>query len=149
MTATPDVSVIMANYNGARYLRPALHSLMRQTLTSWELILVDDASSDDSVAVVEQTANGDPRVHIIEQTANSGPAAARNRALEAASGQWIAVFDSDDLMVPQRLEQLIRRARSDGATIVADNLMLFSDSDPNSKLPAATLGTVLGARHTG
>jgi succinoglycan biosynthesis protein ExoO len=101
MTATPDVSVIMANYNGARYLRPALHSLMRQTLTSWELILVDDASSDDSVAVVEQTANGDPRVHIIEQTANSGPAAARNRALEAASGQWIAVFDSDDLMVPQ------------------------------------------------
>jgi len=106
---------------------------MRQTLTSWELILVDDASSDDSVAVVEQTANGDPRVHIIPQTANSGPAAARNRALEAASGQWIAVFDSDDFMVPQRLEQLLRRARTDEATIVADNLMLFSDSEPDSK----------------
>jgi len=86
---------------------------MRQTLTSWELILVDDASSDDSVAVVEQTANGDPRVHIIPQTANSGPAAARNRALEAASGQWIAVFDSDDFMVPQRLEQPLRRARTE------------------------------------
>jgi len=133
MTATPDVSVIMANYNGARYLRPALQSLLRQTLTSWELILVDDASSDESVAVAEQTANGDPRVHIFRQTANSGPAAARNRALDAARGQWIAVFDSDDLMVPQRLQLLLQRARNDEATIVADNLMLFSDSDPDSK----------------
>jgi len=128
MTAAPDVSVIMANYNGARYLRAALQSLMRQTLKSWELILVDDASSDESVAVAEQTANGDPRVHIIRQTANGGPAAARNRALDAVSGKWIAVFDSDDLMVPQRLELLLERARADDATIVADNLMLFSDS---------------------
>jgi len=128
MTAAPDVSVIMANYNGARYLRAALQSLMRQTLKSWELILVDDASSDESVAVAEQTANGDSRVHIIRQTANGGPAAARNRALDAVSGKWIAVFDSDDLMVPQRLELLLERARADDATIVADNLMLFSDS---------------------
>ena len=133
MTAIPDVSVIMANYNGARYLRPALRSLMGQTLTSWELILVDDASGDDSVAVAEQTANGDPRVHIIRQTVNSGPAAARNRALEAASGHWIAVFDSDDLMMPQRLQLLLQRATSDEATIIADNLMLFSDSKPDSK----------------
>src|SRR5258705_1061379 len=118
----------MANYNGARYLRAALQSLMRQTLKSWELILVDDASSDESVAVPSKTAKGDTRVHIIRQTANGGPAAARIRALDAVSGKWIAVFDSDDLMVPQRLELLLERARADDATIVADNLMLFSDS---------------------
>jgi succinoglycan biosynthesis protein ExoO len=124
----PEVSVIMANYNGAKYLRSALQSLQHQSLKEWELILVDDASDDDSVPMAQKIARTDDRIRIFRQPSRRGPAAARNRALEVANGAWIAVFDSDDLMVPDRLERLLERAISDKATIVADNLMLFGDS---------------------
>jgi succinoglycan biosynthesis protein ExoO len=126
MSVAPDVSLIMANYNGARHLTAAIQSAIGQTLKSWELLLVDDASTDDSVGKAEREAGGDPRIRIIVQKRNRGPAAARNRALENARGRWIAVFDSDDLMLPQRLELLLQRARTDRAAIVADNLLLFS-----------------------
>jgi succinoglycan biosynthesis protein ExoO len=128
MMVAPAVSVIMANYNGARFLREAVQSVMRQTLQSWELIFVDDASTDDSIQIVNQVANGDPRVKIVRQPTNRGPGAARNRGLELARGEWIAVFDSDDLMAPPRLETLLERAARDAAPLVADNLMLFWDS---------------------
>ena len=128
MTAAPKVSVIMANYNGARFLRAAIGSLLRQTLPSWELIFVDDGSTDASVAVAERAASADPRITVIRQPANRGPGAARNRALELARGEWIAVFDSDDLMMPQRLELLVRRADEDNAALVADDQLLFSDA---------------------
>jgi succinoglycan biosynthesis protein ExoO len=120
----------MANFNGAKYLADAIRSLMKQTMSSWELIFVDDASTDHSVAMALETANGDPRVKVIAQTENCGPGAARNRALENAAGEWIAIFDSDDLMAPKRLELLLGRAANDRAAIVADNLLLFSESAP-------------------
>jgi len=130
---TPEISVIMANYNGATYLPAALQSLLRQTFKRWELLFVDDASSDESVALVRQRERADTRIRIFRQPIRRGPAAARNRALEAATGTWVAVFDSDDLMMPDRLERLLQRATTDEATIVADNLMLFSESDPKPR----------------
>jgi glycosyltransferase involved in cell wall biosynthesis len=129
----PAVSILMANYNAARFLRGAVQSVMRQTLQSWELIFVDDSSSDDSVSVVNQVANGDPRVRIVKQPTNRGPGAARNCGLELARGEWIAVLDSDDLMTPQRLETLLEGAAQDAAPVVADNLMLFSDSSSKTE----------------
>jgi succinoglycan biosynthesis protein ExoO len=128
MTAAADVTVIMANHNGARYLTAAIQSVVRQTLGSWELIIVDDASTDDSVAMARRAAAGDPRVTIIVQERNQGPAAARNRALEQVTARWIAIMDSDDLMLPQRLELLLRQAESSGAAIIADNLLVFSQN---------------------
>jgi succinoglycan biosynthesis protein ExoO len=127
MNDMPEVSVVMANYNGRRYLEAAIKSLQVQTLGSWELILVDDASTDDSVALAEQMAQSDARIRVMRQPVNSGPAAARNRALAEARGRWIAIFDSDDIMLPARLETLRNRARSDNASIVADNQIVFSD----------------------
>jgi succinoglycan biosynthesis protein ExoO len=126
----------MANYNGARYLAAAIRSVIRQTLTSWELILVDDASTDDSLAVAREAAGKDPRIKIVSQPSRKGPGAARNRAIDLVTADWIAILDSDDLMPPQRLEYLLRRAHVAGANIVADNLMLFSTtSRPRSFLP--------------
>ncbi len=130
MNTSPLVSVIMANFNGMKFIGSAMRSLMGQTLRSWELIVVDDASTDLSVATARATARADPRVTIVEQPENRGPAAARNRALGLARGQWIAIFDSDDLMAPRRLEGLLDRAQSDRAAIVADNLLLFSEAAP-------------------
>jgi len=124
----PVVSVVMANYRCAAYLPAAIASLKSQTLTDWELILVDDASPDDSVAVAEREADGDPRVRIFVQPQNGGPAAARNRALGEARGEWVAIFDSDDLMAFDRLERLVAIGDKSGANIVADNLMEFSDT---------------------
>ncbi|MGA0606731.1 glycosyltransferase family 2 protein [Phenylobacterium sp. VNQ135] len=125
--AAPLVSVITANYNGAKYLAPAIRSVLRQTLADLELIIADDCSTDDSLAVIEAEVAGDPRVRVLKARRNGGPGAARNRALKAARGRYIAVFDSDDLMAPERLEKLVARARVDHADIVVDNLLLFQD----------------------
>ena len=128
-TETPLVSVITANYNGARHLAAAVRSVLQQTLCSLELIIADDASTDDSLAVIACAAAGDPRVRVLKTCQNGGPGAARNRALKAARGRYIAVFDSDDLMAPDRLEKLVARARVDHADIVVDNLLVFQDAD--------------------
>lgn len=130
MSRAPEVSILMANYNGARFLPAAINSILHQSMTSWELIIVDDASTDASVAAAQRTASGDPRIRIAVQSVNRGPAAARNRALEMATGRWIAIADSDDLLHRQRLELMLQRASRDGAAIVVDNLMIFSESAP-------------------
>ena len=136
MSRRPDVAVVMANYNGARYIAGAIRSVIRQTLTSWELIVVDDASTDDSLAVASEASAGDPRITIVAQPSRKGPAAARNRALDLVTATWIAILDSDDLMPAQRLESLLGRAHIAGASIVVDNLMTFSvSSRPRSFLP--------------
>lgn len=126
----PVVSVVTANYNGARHLAAAVRSVLHQTLGSLELIIADDCSTDDSLAVIDREAAGDPRVRVLKASRNGGPGAARNRALKAARGRYIAVFDSDDLMAPDRLEKLVARARVDHADIVVDNLLVFQDEGP-------------------
>jgi succinoglycan biosynthesis protein ExoO len=133
MSQVPEISVVMANYNGQRFLEEAIKSLQDQTFRSWELIVVDDASPDCSAALAENISNTDPRVTVIRQLTNRGPAAARNRAIELARGQWIAIFDNDDLMLPTRLEVLRDRARHDQAEIVADNLMVFTEDVLSAK----------------
>jgi succinoglycan biosynthesis protein ExoO len=127
MKSRPEISVLMANFNGAKYLAPAIGSLRSQTFSGWELIVVDDVSGDDSVAIANAFAQNDSRITVIRQTENMGPAAARNRALDAARGEWLAVFDSDDIMKPDRLERLRDRARCDKAEIVADDLLVFGE----------------------
>jgi succinoglycan biosynthesis protein ExoO len=142
MSDRPDIAIIMANYNGARFIAAGIESVIRQTLTSWELIVVDDASSDDSVAIAEQFAATDPRIKILTQKVNRGPAAARNRALQLVTARWVAIVDSDDLIPPQRLQCLLQRARITGATIIVDSLLEFS----SRALPRPFLPTWLSER---
>ena len=138
MSATPEISVLMANCNGSCHLEAAIRSLQDQSFASWELIMVDDASSDDSVALAAKARLRDSRIRIVRQSASRGIAAARNEAIKAARGRWLAIFDSDDMMRPERLRTLYNRARADGALMVADNLLVFSDSTrPRPFLPAA------------
>lgn len=124
----PTVSVVMANHNGARRLAEAVRSVLGQTLEDLELIVVDDASTDRSMAILEEISRRDPRLRLIAQTRNLGPGGSRNRALCAARGRWIAIVDSDDLLAPDRLVRLVARAEADRAEIVADNLMAFPDA---------------------
>ncbi|WP_174300195.1 glycosyltransferase [Caulobacter sp. S45] len=129
--AVPSVSIIIANYNAAEYLPLAVKSALRQTFSDIEVVIVDDVSTDDSVAVSE-TLMSDPRVRLLRQERNAGPGAARNRGFAAARGDWIAVLDSDDLMHPRRIELLLREAKVSGADIVADDLLVFYQDGEHS-----------------
>jgi succinoglycan biosynthesis protein ExoO len=124
----PLVTVVMANFNGQRFIDSALASCLAQTLRSLEVIVVDDASADQSVALASAAAARDPRVRVFAGESNLGAAAARNQAIEVARGRWLAVVDSDDLMRPERLERLVGDAERDGADIVADDLLVFDDA---------------------
>jgi succinoglycan biosynthesis protein ExoO len=123
----PVVSVITANFDGAAHLPAAIGSVLNQTLGALELIIVDDASSDDSAVIAAAAAEKDSRVRLLVQDRNAGPGAARNRAIAAARGRFVAILDSDDLMAPDRLHRLVARAEADDADMVADNLLAFDD----------------------
>lgn len=122
---TPIVSVVMANRNGAAFLEAAIKSVLGQSLKELELIIVDDASSDASRALVEVWAKRDQRVRLIGCETPGGPARARNLALDAAHGKFVAIVDADDLMHPERLARLVAHALEDRAGIVADDVLIF------------------------
>lgn len=97
------VSIIMPNYNGARFLKETIDSVISQTYSNWELLFVDDCSTDNSLEVVKQFS--DSRIRVLQNQVNSGAAISRNNAIEVANGRWIAFLDSDDLWVPEKLEK--------------------------------------------
>jgi glycosyltransferase involved in cell wall biosynthesis len=91
MSATPKVSVITPAYKAARYIGQAIESVQAQTLKDWEMIIVDDASPDETAEVVKRYLD-DPRIKLIRSERNRGAGGARNLALEVAQGEWIAPF---------------------------------------------------------
>jgi len=99
------VSAIMPTFNAAPYLRAAVDSVLGQTMTDWELIVVDDGSSDDSWAILATYA--DARIKRYRQTQNRGRGAARNEALARAKGRYIAICDSDDISLPNRFAKQV------------------------------------------
>jgi succinoglycan biosynthesis protein ExoO len=121
-----SVSVVIAAYNAATFLARAVMSALRQTCPPLEVIIVDDASSDDTVAVARELTARDARVRVLRLDANQGPAAARNVGFDSACGQWIAVLDADDAFLPDRLERLLRIAGAWSADIVADNFIWYA-----------------------
>jgi len=100
------VSIIMPSYNTAHYITASIESILAQTYTDWELIIVDDCSTDNSVEVI--TSFFEPRIVLLQNEKNLGAALSRNYALRAAKGKWIAFLDSDDIWLPEKLEKQIR-----------------------------------------
>jgi glycosyltransferase involved in cell wall biosynthesis len=101
------VSVIIPVYNRSAELRRAIRSVQAQSYADFELIVVDDASTDNIAGVVDDI--GDPRVRLIRKNVNQGAASARNTGIEAATGRWVAFLDSDDEWLPHKLERQIER----------------------------------------
>ncbi|MGH9161335.1 MAG: glycosyltransferase family 2 protein [Vicinamibacteraceae bacterium] len=99
------VSAVMPTYNAAPYLKDAIDSVVSQTFSDWELIVVDDGSQDDTPAVL--AAYRDPRIRVLRLPENRGRGAARNAGLAIATGRYVAVCDSDDISLPQRFARQV------------------------------------------
>lgn len=120
-----EVSVIIPAYNTEKYIPKAIASLLSQTLENIEIIVVDDCSTDNTVRVVQSF--NDPRLRLLLNSRNLGAGGARNRALRAARGKWVAVLDSDDWYAPERLARLVQVAEQKNADLVVDDLHLIED----------------------
>jgi glycosyltransferase involved in cell wall biosynthesis len=143
---TPLISVIIPAYNAAAVLPQTLATVLAQTHRHLEVLIVDDGSTDDTVAIAQAVANGDPRVQILQQ-ANGGVAAARNAAIAQAQGTFIAPIDADDLWHPQTLENLLAamvQAGERAGVAYAWSVDIDQYSQPTGQFRAATVsGAVL------
>ena len=102
------VSIITPSWNSEKYINKTIESVQKQTYMNWEMIIVDDCSSDRTVEIVEKISKEDPRVRIIRQDVNGGAAKARNRSLNEATGRYIAYLDADDIWKPSKLEKQVK-----------------------------------------
>lgn len=112
------VSIITPCYNGAKYIRETIESVVNQTYSNWEMIIVDDGSKDNSAEIVRQFETKDKRVRLIQQK-NAGSAAARNNGIQQAEGQYICLLDADDIWLPEFLEHQIKFMNAHHAICVA------------------------------
>jgi glycosyltransferase involved in cell wall biosynthesis len=117
-TSTPTVSVLMSVYNGGRYLRPCLDSLLAQTLRDVEYVIVDDGSKDDSPAVLREYAARDPRIKLTVRP-NKGLTKTLNECFAAARGEFLARMDCDDVCYPDRFEKQVAFLRANPDVVCA------------------------------
>lgn len=106
------VSIIMPAYNSEKYIVASIDSVIAQTYSNWELIIVDDASLDKTVDIV--SSYHDERIRLLRNETNSGAAISRNKALREVKGRWIAFLDSDDLWHPEKLERQLAFMKEKG-----------------------------------
>jgi glycosyltransferase involved in cell wall biosynthesis len=133
------VSVIVPCYNGSEFLARALQSLLKQTYTNLEIIVVDDGSSDESVSIAETFRASDTRIEILRHGANRGLAAARNTGIASARGQFIAFLDCDDFWHPRKAERHIALFKEFDEVGVSYSGTQFVDRDgkplPHKRIP--------------
>ena len=127
------VSIIMPSYNTAQYIGESIKSVQAQTYENWELIIVDDCSTDNTDTAVEPFLS-DERIRYLKNSRNSGAAVSRNYALREAKGKWIAFLDSDDLWLPDKLEKQINFMLENGYHFSYTNYIeIDENSIPNGK----------------
>lgn len=117
MNNEPLVSIIVPCYNVEQYLPNCIESILCQSYTNWELILVDDGSPDSSGEIADKYASCDARIKVIHKT-NAGVAAARNSAIDIAAGEYISFLDGDDFLHPDYIKDLLAIANENKADIV-------------------------------
>lgn len=100
----PQISVITAVYNGEKFLRGTIESILNQTFADFEYIIINDNSKDNSLKIIKEYAKKDRRIKVINNKRNIGSASSRNKGLKIASGRYIAILDHDDISLPKRLE---------------------------------------------
>lgn len=150
MTPSPIISIIVPIYNTEKYIRKCLDSILAQTHTNWEAILIDDGSPDNCGMICDEYAQKDKRFKVIHQE-NGGVVKARNKGIKIASGTYLAFVDSDDYIEPTMLEEMLLSATKQGLDIVwCDAMGIFKNNQRRCNIkihnnPIETLrGTING-----
>ena len=102
------VTVVTPVWNSEKYIEKTIRSVQDQTYTNWEMIIVDDCSTDCTVEIIEKIARSDNRIKVLQQSVNSGAAKARNRSVLEGQGRFIAYLDADDIWKPEKLEKQVK-----------------------------------------
>lgn len=108
------VSIIMPSYNCGKYVEDTIRSVQAQSYQNWEIIFVDDCSTDNTIRCVSILREKDPRIRLFQNKSNMGAAVSRNHGLQEAKGRWIAFLDSDDLWEPTKLEKQVNFMEENG-----------------------------------
>jgi glycosyltransferase involved in cell wall biosynthesis len=123
----PPISVVLCTYNGAKYIEAQLASIIAQTYAVAEIIVVDDVSSDDTMAVVERAAARDSRISLSQNTFNIGFTSNFESALQMAKHDYIAISDQDDIWHHQKIEKMMAAFTTDAAAIYCDSVRFTKD----------------------
>lgn len=116
-TNTPLVSIIMPLFNAERYIKQAIISVFNQTYTHWELIIIDDCSTDNSYCIALDLTKDNAQCTIYKNKLNQGAGYSRNKAIKLAAGTYIAFLDADDLWLPLKLEKQVKAMQRTGALV--------------------------------
>ena len=127
-----DVSIIIAAFNAQKTLGTAIESALNQTDCNLEVIVVDDCSTDDTALIAKRYATLDSRVSVLKTDYNLGCSEARNLAISAARGTWLAVLDADDFFAPDRIATLLETAKKETVEIVVDSYFLCDSLSMNA-----------------
>lgn len=127
----PIISIITPVYNSERFLEAAITSVQNQTYSNWQLILIDDASTDSSAKIAKEFYREDIRIIYEKMPTNQGAAVCRNKAIEMAKGDYIAFLDSDDFWAPDKLEIQLDFMQRKNCDVSFSNYLLI-DEDGNS-----------------
>ncbi len=131
---TLPISVVLCSYNGARFIEEQVLSVLAQTYPIQELIVVDDASTDDTCTIIEKLATKDERIRLYRNPANLGFSANFEKALLLANADIIAIADQDDYWHPEKLEKMMHQWRAEIPLIYCDSVR-FSGELPSNPVP--------------
>lgn len=130
---SPKVSWVMPVYNGEKYLRPALDSILAQTFKNWELVIVNDASTDSTPSICKEYAEKDPRIRTLTNGKNLHIGGSLNKGISAARADLIARMDADDICLPQRLEKQIKVFEENKDIAVVGSYIVLIDEEGKEK----------------
>ena len=128
ITEKPVISILMAVYNSQEFLQEAIDSVINQTYLEWELICINDGSTDNSLHILQEYEEKDTRIIVIDNPHCGTAAGARNAGLDIACGNYIAMLDSDDKIEPVYLEKLIVRQLETQADIIISSIFIWDFS---------------------
>jgi glycosyltransferase involved in cell wall biosynthesis len=136
MRPIPEISVVMSVYNGEKYLDEAIESILNQTYTNFEFIIINDGSKDRSLKIIEYYKNKDERIVIISRE-NKGLIASLNEGIERAKGKYIARMDADDISLPTRFEEQVNYMESNDVVLCGTFIELFGTESKVRKYPVS------------
>lgn len=129
----PLISIITPNYNTSKYIAATIESVQNQTYKNWELLIIDDCSTDNSVEIIKTFQKNDARIKLLELAENNGPAVVRNKGIKIAQGSYLTFIDSDDIWFPNFIETSLNKVKHTEGFVFASYHRLDEDLKPYYK----------------